>query len=218
MELTPVFPLPNTVLFPETVLPLHVFEPRYRSMVADVTRGEGRIAIALLEPGYEEEYEGAPPFHHIGTVGRVEHLEELPDGRFNLHLVGMRRVEFEEVPSPTPYRIAQVVPRPEPQVDDADDALMRAKLDLVASHAFLVQQVSGERGSSLAANERLSFSAAVNGVCANMPVEAPLRQSLLEIDDLRERLENAQRMVNDVLQKVLTLKASESSLDETQLN
>ena len=218
MDLAPVFPLPNAVLFPDTVLPLHIFEPRYRQMVRDVADGEGHMAIALLEPGFEEDYEGSPAFHRIGTLGRVENLEDLPNGRFNLHLVGLRRVEFEEIPSPTAYRVARLIARDETGVDDADPEIVRAKLDLLASHAFLVQQVSGETGPSLAANDRLSFRAAVNGACANMPIEAQLRQSLLEIDDLRARQRSAQQMVNEVLEKVLALKTTDPTADDSQLN
>jgi len=218
MELAPVFPLSNAVLFPDTVLPLHIFEPRYLQMVRDVTGGEGHVAIALLEPGFEEDYEGSPAFHRVGTLGRVENLEELPNGRFNLHLVGLRRVEFEEIPSPTTYRVARLIARDETGVDDGDPEIVRAKLDLLASHAFLVQQVSGETGSNLAANDRLSFRAAVNGACANMPIEATLRQSLLEIDDLRERQRNAQQLVNEVLERVLALKTPNPATDDSQLN
>ncbi len=218
IELAPVFPLSNAVLFPDTVLPLHIFEPRYRQMVRDVSGGEGHIAIALLEPGFEEDYEGSPAFHRIGTLGRIENLEELPNGRFNLHLVGVRRVEFEEIPSPTSYRVARLIKREETAVDDGDPEIVRAKLDLLASHAFLVQQVSGESGPSLAANDRLSFRAAVNGACANMPIEPHLRQNLLEIDDLRERQRSAQRMVNEVLEEVMALKTPNPAVDDLELN
>jgi Lon protease-like protein len=210
VEVAPVFPLPNSVLFPDTVLPLHIFEPRYRQMIRDVSTGEGRIAITLLEPGFEDDYEGAPAFHRTGTVGRIENLEELDNGRFNLHLVGLRRVDFEEIPSPTPYRIARLIPRNEPPVDEDDRGILEAKLGLLASHAYLLQQFSGHPETALAANDRLSFRAAVNGVCANMPVDAPLRQSLLEIDDLRDRQRSAQRMVNEVLETLLALRASGS--------
>lgn len=218
MELAPVFPLSNAVLFPDTVLPLHIFEPRYRQMVRDVSGGERHMAIALLEPGFEEDYEGSPAFHRVGTLGRIEDLEELPNGRFNLHLVGLRRVEFEEIPSPTAYRVARLIARDEMGVDDADPEIVRAKLDLLASQAFLVRQVSGETGASLAANDRLSFRAAVNTTCANMPIEAHLRQSLLEIDDLRKRQQSAQQLVNDVLEKVLALKTPHPTADDSQLN
>jgi len=218
MDVAPVFPLSSAVLFPDTVLPLHIFEPRYRQMVRDVSGGEGHMAIALLEPGFEEDYEGSPVFHRIGTLGRIENLEELPNGRFNLHLVGERRVEFEEIPSPTAYRVARLIARDETGVDDDDPEIVRAKLDLLASHAFLVQQISGDTGPSLAANDRLTFRAAVNGACANMPIDAHLRQSLLEIDDLRERQSSAQQMVNDVLEKVLALKTPDPAADASQLN
>ncbi len=218
IELAPVFPLPNTVLFPDTVLPLHIFEPRYRRMIDDVSGGDGHLAIALLEPGFEEDYEGSPAFHRVGTLGRIENLEKLDNGRFNLHLVGLRRVEFEEIPSPTPYRVARLIARDESGIDDADPEVVRAKLDLLASHAFLVQQVAGETGSSLAANDRLTFRAAVNGACANMPIEARLRQVLLEIDDLRERQRSAQSLVNEVLERVMTLRTPDVIRDEGLLN
>jgi Lon protease-like protein len=217
MDVAPIFPLPNSVLFPDTVLPLHIFEPRYRQMVRDVSNAEGQIAIALLQSGFEDDYDGAPAFHRTGTVGRVEHMEELDNGRFNLHLVGLRRVDFEEIPSPTAYRIARLLPRNEEPVDDSDNRIVQAKLGLLASHAYLLQQFSGSAGTSLAANDRLSFRAAVNGVCANMPVDAPLRQSLLEIDDLRDRQRRAQRMVNEVLDRVMALRANETG-DESQMN
>ncbi|NIM02428.1 MAG: hypothetical protein GTN89_12150, partial [Acidobacteria bacterium] len=149
IDLAPVFPLPNAVLFPDTVLPLHIFEPRYRQMIRDASGGDGHVAIALLEPGFEDDYDGSPAFHRVGTLGRIENLESLSDGRFNLHLIGLRRVEFEEIPAPTPYRVARLIARNETGVSDGDPEIVRAKLDLLASHAFLVQQVAGETASSL---------------------------------------------------------------------
>jgi Lon protease-like protein len=223
--IVPVFPLPSAVLFPDTILPLHIFEDRYRAMVRDAAAGDKRIAISLLHPGFEEEYEGQPPFHRIGTIGRIEQLEELPNGRYNLHLVGEQRVQFEEIPSPTPYRLVRTERLPETLADaqDAetrsDERLRRAKVDLLASHAFLLHQIAGdESGASLAANDQLPFRAAVNGTCANLPVEAPVRQALLEIDDLFERQKQAQLLINEVLAKVVALKEGDASTDESRLN
>ena len=65
----PIFPLPNVVFYPKTFFPLHIFESRYRQMVAEAENGEKMICMALLKPGYEEDYEGAPPIHTIGTLG-----------------------------------------------------------------------------------------------------------------------------------------------------
>ena len=64
--LVPVFPLPDVVFFPGTVLPLHIFEPRYRSMVRDAVAGEGLIAMALLRPQWEQALTTHPPIHTVG--------------------------------------------------------------------------------------------------------------------------------------------------------
>ena len=206
VELVPVFPLPNAVLFPHTRLPLHVFEPRYRAMVRDATAGEGLIAVALLCPGFEEDYEGSPAYHPVGTVGRVEELERLPDGRFNLTLVGMERVELQEIPSEKPYRIARATRRPERVVDESAPGLLEAKLDLMASQGYLLRELAEASVPGIILDERLPFETAVNGACANLPVEPHLRQELLELDDPRDRRSRAAEMIEEVLEAVLKLK------------
>jgi Lon protease-like protein len=106
----PVFPLPNVVFFPGTHLPLHIFEPRYRALMrACLDSGRPAMVITLLKPGYEADYEGRPPMHDIGTVGRIERHEELPDGRYNLVLRGLFRARLVELPAnDLPYRRASV--------------------------------------------------------------------------------------------------------------
>jgi Lon protease-like protein len=202
----PVFPLPNAVLFPQTVLPLHIFEPRYRAMVRDVRAGDEMIAIALLKPGFENDYEGSPAIHTLGTVGHVEQLEPLPDGRFKLNLVGLLRVELEEIPSGKPYRQARLTPRPERGVDESDPDIRRAKLELLASQGYLMREITAGAGSSIPLFEGLPFHSAVNGACANLPAAPAVRQELLEIDDLLSRHRRVLRLVNQVLERVLELK------------
>ena len=80
----PLFPLPNVVLFPTVSLPLHIFEPRYRDMVADALDGDRIIGMALLRPGWEANYEGRPPIYPVGCAGLITHSERLPDGRYNI--------------------------------------------------------------------------------------------------------------------------------------
>jgi ATP-dependent Lon protease len=76
-----VFPLPRVVFFPGTGLPLHIFEPRYRALMrACLASGHKVMAVTLLKPGYEDDYEGRPAMHEICTVGRIEQHEELPAG------------------------------------------------------------------------------------------------------------------------------------------
>jgi Lon protease-like protein len=109
----PVFPLPNAVLFPGTTLPLYVFEPRYRQMVEDVLRHGRWIAVALLRPGYEAEYDGSPDFHEVGGAGFLVRSNRLEDGRFEIALEGRARVRLEEIPSARLYRMVRAVPCPE---------------------------------------------------------------------------------------------------------
>lgn len=105
-----VFPLPGLVFFPGTQLPLHLFEPRYRELMRDCLRlGRRAMAVTLLKPGYEADYEGRPDMHDVCTVGRIEHHEELADGRFNLLLRGVCRVRLEELePGGFSYRRARL--------------------------------------------------------------------------------------------------------------
>ena len=87
----PLFPLPNVVLFPAALLPLHIFEPRYRAMVADALENDRLIGMVMLRPGWEPSYEGAPPVYPIGCAGFITHADRLPDGRYNMLLRGMEK-------------------------------------------------------------------------------------------------------------------------------
>ena len=101
----PIFPLPNCVLLPGGLLPLHVFESRYRDLTRDCLAGHQLMAVARLRPGYESTYYGRPPVYDRCGVGRIICSEELPDGRFALLLRGVARVEIaRELPPERPYR------------------------------------------------------------------------------------------------------------------
>ena len=108
----PVFPLPNVVLFPKTYLPLHIFEPRYRQMVADATIGGQCIAMALLKEGWETDYYGNPPIYPIMCVGRLVSVQSLADGRSNILLQGLERCNIDaEHFSKITHRILRTVSR-----------------------------------------------------------------------------------------------------------
>jgi uncharacterized protein len=87
----PIFPLPNVVLFPSALLPLHIFEPRYRAMVVDALETERLIGLVMLRPGWESHYEEAPDVYPIGCAGFITHADRLPDGRFNIMLRGLEK-------------------------------------------------------------------------------------------------------------------------------
>src|SRR3954447_23386098 len=87
-EVVPLFPLPNVVLFPKAVLPLHIFEERYKQMTADVLRSHRQGARALLRPGWEKNYYGRGVIEPVVCLGAILSHERLPDGRYNFLLQG----------------------------------------------------------------------------------------------------------------------------------
>src|SRR5947209_4114241 len=87
-EAVPLFPLPNVVLFPRAVLPLHIFEERYRAMMADALAGDRQVAMALLKPGWEKNYYARPAIEPVVCLGRILSHERLPDGCYNFLLQG----------------------------------------------------------------------------------------------------------------------------------
>jgi Lon protease-like protein len=199
-ERMPVFPLPRVVFFPGTVLPLHVFEPRYRALVSHAARGDRVLAVSLLQPGWEEDYQGSPAFHRVATAGRVEGLRKLPDGRFLLHLVGFARVALGEVMQERPFRIVRAEGLPESGVDEESAEIGDAKRVLLASHGSLVRLLSGqEEGFHL--DESVPFEQVLNQVCASLPVEPEIRQALLEEDDLIERHRAASERLDRALEE-----------------
>jgi len=204
----PVFPLPDVVFFPETVLPLHVFETRYRAMVKDALAADGTIAVALLQPGWEQRYEGSPSYYPIATAGRMEDIETTPDGRYYFKLAGLVRVRLGEVVRDAPYRLVHAEDYPEQSVDDADPVIRRAKLDLLASQVCLVRELTGNDNPRLILDERMSFAAAVNGACASLPAEPTIRQALLALNDLTERHRRAASILDEILQRVIALKSA----------
>ena len=113
----PIFPLPTVVLFPNVFLPLHIFEPRYRQMIAEALADDRIIGMVLLRPGHESDYDGAPPVYPTGCSGLITHAEQLEDGKYNLVLRGLEKftIHGEEMPAPGRlYRSAVITP-----VDDA---------------------------------------------------------------------------------------------------
>lgn len=104
-----LFPLPNLVLFPHAVAPLHLFEPRYVAMMEEALATDQLIAMALLLPGWEADYEGRPPLAKVVCVGRIVTHARLPDGRFNLLLAGVQRAALvRELPPVKLFREAEV--------------------------------------------------------------------------------------------------------------
>jgi Lon protease-like protein len=202
----PIFPLPEIVFFPETVLPLHVFEPRYRQMIADCLAGDRWLGVVMLRPGWEKDYPGRPPVHSVAGAGEVIQAEALADGRYNILLDGRSRVRIlaEEGPEGRLYRVARVQ-----QVEDRgpspDDRTFRGRLqELRAAHARLLLALGQSHPDVVG---RLTVAGASPGavidriVSAVVP-DAEIRQQVLETVDVSERLDLAVGALSELLTMV----------------
>jgi Lon protease-like protein len=185
----PLFPLPSAVLFPHALLPLHIFEERYRVMTRDILTGSRHLAIGLIAPGASEDDE-RPPVLPIAGVGEVIMAHELPDGRFNLVVRGRARVRIDrELPSEHPYRLVSATELPDlpiaipGEIADAEQTL-RA---LIGRLAEAIPE-GGELLRQLVAAQE-SPAELVDGIASALIVDPTLRQRLLETRDVGQRLE-----------------------------
>jgi Lon protease-like protein len=175
-----IFPLTGAILFPGLQLPLHIFEPRYRELVGSALTRDRRIA--MIQP--QALAEGAPLFA-IGCVGRIDDVEALEDGRYNIVLRGEKRFRLlRELEVPTPFRQieAELIDDPE---DEALSAAERASFEQEA------RRFADRHGYSVdwESVERLDDTSLINGVSQIAPFDAAAKQALLEAPDLATRCE-----------------------------
>src|SRR5687768_15974431 len=175
MSALKVFPLPSIVLFPHQLVPLHIFEPRYRELVRDALTGDSVIALAHLQPGWERDYPGRPALRSICTVGVLVWHEVLKDGRYNVVVQGTSRARLiEELPPTKLYREARAELLEDPPFDGPEDEQLRqAVLEL----ATRMQPALGEPLVSIAT--RFSGGALADAVASTLITDTPRRELLL---------------------------------------
>ena len=179
----PIFPLPNAVLFPNVFMPLHIFEPRYRSMVSDALEGDRIVGMVLLQPGYEANYEGRPAVYAIGCAGVITHAERLTDGRFNIVLRGIEKFRITGEDGSRAYRLAHVQPLPELATAEQMAALRQKRTRLEALLAAAVERAGSEpKFPPAIPDEDL-----VNALAQYLELDPVERQALLERDGLLAR-------------------------------
>lgn len=191
LECVPMFPLPGVVLFPKTLLPLHIFEPRYRAMTEDALQGSRQIVMGCITGGSAGDAESTPAVFAIAGLGEIVQCERLADGRFNIVLVGRARVRIHELPFVPPYRRvrAEVLCESDTRASESDVAA------LVSSATRLCASM---RRADPAHELRLPSHdpGALADACAHqLVIDADERQRLLETLDTRERL----RSVTEIL-------------------
>ena len=190
----PVFPLPQVVLFPRAALPLHVFEPRYRAMLADCLRDHGAIAIAQLGAG--EDDEGRPRFAALSGGGVVVEHQPLPDGRSNIVVLGQARLRRAERPrrelGERPYRRAResLVPEVEVAVPEAE------RTALVAAATMFAAEIERHDPHFVFRVPSAAEAGALADLCAaQLVIDAAARQAILEELDPRRRVERVLRQL-----------------------
>jgi uncharacterized protein len=190
LEHLPMFPLPGVVLFPQALLPLHIFEERYRKMARDLLSSHRHLAVAMLESPDDAMGPGRPPVRPIMGVGEVVVAHELPDGRFNIVVRGRARVHLdEELLSDLPYRLIRASVRSDLPVGapgelaDADQslrALVGRLADNIPEGGELLRQVVASQSTPTELSDVLA---------AALIVDAHKRQRLLETRNVLRRIE-----------------------------
>ncbi len=179
----PIFPLPNAVLFPNVFLPLHIFEPRYREMIADALGGDRIIGMVLLRPGWEGNYEGRPPVFPIGCAGLITHAERLTDGRYNIVLRGLEKFRVVGEDDGRIYRQARVETVADLPCPWDKDELRGARRRL---ETLLVPQPEG-RGVDPKMPPSMADEDLVNALSQYLDLEPLEKQALLERESLLAR-------------------------------
>jgi uncharacterized protein len=183
----PVFPLPDMVLFPRTVAPLHVFELRYRAMVRDALEGERLIVMALLKPGWEMDYHGSPEFFPTGCLARVQAVEWLPNDCYDLKVAGVSRVRITPTSKEYPYRAARVTMLPQEPLPEDDPLVDLERQALV--EAFL--GFAKDLGSPATLRDEMPLEPLVNHICLSLGLEPGDKLRLLELDSVLDRSRQA---------------------------
>ena len=189
LSAVPLFPLPNVVLFPRAVLPLHIFEERYKAMTADALRGHRLVAMALLRPGWERDYYHKPEIRPVVCVGRILSHERLPDGKYNVLLQGQMRARVvRELDRGEPYRVAELERLEESDVPESELGPERERLARVFRPAMLGSTPVGRQFRALLGAGELRTSDVADLVAFNYLDDVPLKQALLEECDVRRRV------------------------------
>jgi hypothetical protein len=161
-------------------MPLHIFEPRYRKMVADTLGTHRTIGMTLLKPGWEEGYEGRPPIYPVGCSGVIAQHERLEDGRYDIVLRAQSRFRVLEEHEGEPYRLATV----ETLTDGTGDA---AALDGLRKRVLATIARAADGPKSLVLQGELPHELLVNALSQSLGLRPVEKQSLLDCDTVEAR-------------------------------
>ena len=184
----PVFPLPKVVLLPGEILPLHIFEPRYRAMVRDALNGHRVIGMVEYATDSESSTSVAPPIRDVGCVGFIAEHKELPDGRFLLWLLGLERFAIdEEIPVDTLYRQFRVTYTPIHESAEELAGLQPVRHELRRALPRLVDLDEAVRSKLQEQMVEVSDSQLIALACQILELPVQRKRQLLEMDNQVDR-------------------------------
>lgn len=192
----PLFPLPQVVLFPGAVLPLHIFEQRYIAMTADALAGAGVIAMALLRSGWEKCYYQAPAIEPVVCVGRIISHEKLSDGKYNFLLQGVLRARLTGEDRSRAYRMANLVPLEESPVMEIDLENERHRLTCMFGEGAMAQLPLVRQFRSIITGPT-PIARVADLIAFNFIEDVALKQSLLAETNVRRRVERVIAAIQD---------------------
>jgi uncharacterized protein len=196
----PLFPLPNLVLFPGVRVPLHIFEPRYREMIADVAHGDRIVGMMLLKGEWERDYYAHPDVFEIGCAGRIDELVRLSDGRYNLVLEGVSEFRVVREVRDHSYRRAEVEWCPAPAgALDCDFETVEGLREMLFAY---LGAPAREAWRTLVEERGLAGAELINFLCFHLDVSPLEKQTMLEA--LADRI--------DCLMDVLSFRLEERKL------
>lgn len=195
----PVFPL-NAVVFPGVVLPLHIFEDRYRALVRDLQRitdpAERLVAMPAIREGYEVGNHGVQSMHRVGTLVQLTCVVANDDGTFDVEVTGRHRIRIDELEPTEDYLRAVVADLPDRDEPDAQ-ALVEQVMARFARYSQIVAELAGVHlDTSGAPRDPAYLSYWLAAAC---PLAMHQRQSLLEADSASQRLHDLDRMLRTEL-------------------
>ena len=193
MERLPLFPL-NTVLLPNTTLPLHVFEERYKTMIGRCIEERTPFGVVLIRSGEEAGGEAEP--HEVGCTARIMQVQRLPDGRMNLLTFGEQRFRIVRLDRSEAYLQGNVELLDSGDVDAPEVPEAAARVTaLFGEHFRLVLALTGQWMRKLDLPTEADVLADFLGGNLHLPVEE--KQALLETLSVPERLSRLEELLGD---------------------
>ncbi len=176
-----LFPLPGVVLFPNAVLPLHIFEPRYRQMTADALSGDKLVTIVQYRTGVETPPGQRPLIESVACLGKIIQHEKLPDGRYRFLLLGLKRVRLvEELSTEKLYRTAQAEILEDEEIEESEE--ISAEL-AERFRALLVKQNRLDSDFDLLLKSQVPLGVLSDIIGHALPLGPALKQTLLQVLD-----------------------------------